>query len=404
MIQLKKKLLIYTENYIFGGLEKFLFDLIENIKNIDIFLIFNDDNSRIKEGALKNSNSFELAYIKKLITLKTSHNWFIQLLYKMGFQFKLYFYRIINRFYLKKLLKKYLDYQNLLIINGGYPAAESCRTAAIVGKKLGFKNILFTVLSTPQDYSKIKVIQFLEKRHDKKVFNSVNNFIGNCQLTKNELYKKRKFESKKIKTIYTGIKVRDDTKKATRLQNDFISLEKKNDEIWIGTVGYLYDIKGHRFLIESLKYLNLKKLKVHCLIVGDGPNLKNLLNLTRENGLENHVIITGKYPYLIDDIYSFIDIFVFPSLQEGLPYTISEAMMFKLPIISTEVGGIPEQIQNNVNGILIKPKKSIEIANALEKLISLRDQWEKIGTKNYEKVKALFSIDRMINDYVKLLK
>ena len=145
-------------------------------------------------------------------------------------------------------------------------------------------------------------------------------------------------------------------------------------------------------------------MKLHCLIVGDGPNLKSLLNLTRENGLENHVIITGKYPYLIDDIYSFIDIFVFPSLQEGLPYTISEAMMFKLPIISTEVGGIPEQIQNDVNGILIEPKKSIEIANALEKLISIRDQWEKIGMNNYEKVKALFSIDRMINDYIMLLK
>ena len=115
MIQLKKKLLIYTENYIFGGLEKFLFDLIENIKDVDIFLIFNDDNSRIKEGALKNSNSFELAYIKKLITLKTSHNWIIQLLYKMVFQFKLYFYRIINRFYLKKLLKNpiILDLRNL---------------------------------------------------------------------------------------------------------------------------------------------------------------------------------------------------------------------------------------------------------------------------------------------------
>ena len=112
--------------------------------------------------------AFLLAYIKKLISLKTSHTWFIQLLYKMFFQFKLYFYRIINRSYLKKLLKKYLNYQNLLIINGGYPAAESCRTAAIVGKKLGFKNILFTVLSTPQDYSKIKVIQFLEKRQDKK--------------------------------------------------------------------------------------------------------------------------------------------------------------------------------------------------------------------------------------------
>ncbi|MFX1288365.1 MAG: glycosyltransferase [Promethearchaeota archaeon] len=401
---MKKKLLIYTENYIFGGLEKFLFDLIENIKDVDIFLIFNDDNSRIKDFALKNSNSFELAYIKKLISLKTSQNRFIQLIYKIVFQFKLYVYRIINHFYLKKLLMKYLDYQNLLIINGGYPAAESCRIAAIVGKKLGFKNILFTILSTPQDYSKIKIVQFLEKRHHKKVFNSVNYFIGNCDLTKNELYEKYKFESKKLKTIYTGIEVRDYKKKTTHLQNDFISLKKKLDEIWIGTVGYLYDIKGHKFLIESLKYLDLKKLNLHCLIVGDGPNLKSLLNLIRENGLENHVIITGKYPYLIDDIYSFIDIFVFPSLQEGLPYTVSEAMMFKLPIVSTEVGGIPEQIQNYVNGILIEPKKSIEIANALEKLISMRDQWEKIGMNNYEKVKALFSIDRMINEYFKLLK
>lgn len=399
-----KKLLIYTENYIFGGLEKFLFDLVENMDNTKIFLIFNDDNSRLEKFALKNSIDYELAHVKKLISLRTSKNRIIQLLFKTIFQLRLYFYRILNRFYLKRLFEKYLDYENLLIVNGGYPAAESCRTAAIVGKKKGFKNIIFTILSTPQDYSKIKIIRFLEKNHDKKVLNSVNFFVGNCELTKNELYKKRGFTLKKLKTIYTGIKIKDNVKKVTQLQNDFISLEKKNDEIWIGTVGYLYDIKGHKFLIESLKYLDLKNLKLNCLIVGDGPNLKSLLNLTRENGLENHVVITGKYPYLIDDIYSFIDIFVFPSLQEGLPYTISEAMVFKLPIISTEVGGIPEQIQNDVNGILIEPKKSIEIANALEKLISIRDQWEKIGMNNYEKVKALFSIDRMINDYVTLLK
>jgi len=399
-----KKLLIYTENYIFGGLEKFLFDLVQNLGNTQIFLVFNHDNLRIKDFASKNLFNYNLARIKKLLKLRTSRFGIVQSFYKMVFQCRIYYFRKYNQLYLRNLFKEYLDYDNLLIINGGYPAAESCRTAAIVGKKLGFKNILFTVLSTPQEYSKIKVIQFLEKHYDKKVFNSVNYFIGNCELTKNDLYKKHNFELKNLKTIYTGIRVREDIKKVTRLQNDIISLEKKHDEIWIGTVGYLSDKKGHKFLIESLNYLNPEKLKLHCLIVGDGPNLQNLLNLTKDTGLENHVIITGKYPYLIDDIYSFIDIFVFPSLQEGLPYTISEAMMFKLPIISTDVGGIPEQIQNDVNGILIEPKKSKEIANALEKLISIRDQWEKMGLNNFEKVKALFSIDRMINDYFKLLK
>ena len=142
---------------------------------------------------------------------------------------------------------------------------------------------------------------------------------------------------------------------------------------------------------------------MYCLIVGDGPDLKKLKELTEKNELENNVIITGKYPYSIDDIYSFIDIFVFPSLQEGLPYTISEAMMFKLPIISTNVGGIPEQIQNNINGFLIEPKKSKEFANALEKLIDIRDKWDEIGNINFEKAKAMFSIEKMIKDYFNLL-
>ena len=96
------------------------------------------------------------------------------------------------------------------------------------------------------------------------------------------------------------------------------------------------------------------------------------------------------------------DIFILPSLKEGLPYTIIEAMVAELPIITTGVGGIPEMIKDNKTGYLIKPKKPNLIREKIEQIIANPEKAKKIAEQAKQKAEQEFNLERMINKTKKL--
>lgn len=120
-------------------------------------------------------------------------------------------------------------------------------------------------------------------------------------------------------------------------------------------VGTLSIRKGQLFLIEAMIGLPLAILnRIHIDIIGDGPIMQELQDICKANRLESYVTFWGKRK----DIPSLLaknNIFILPSLNEGLPIAIMEAMRQMLPIVSTKVGGIPEMIEENVNGVFIEP-------------------------------------------------
>jgi len=169
----------------------------------------------------------------------------------------------------------------------------------------------------------------------------------------------------------------------------------------IGTIGRLDEQKGHIFLIES----TIQFLKVFpdtiFLIVGDGSLKQKLQDKVVELSLENNFVFTGIRKD-IPEILVAIDIFVLPSLSEGLPMVLLEAMAAKKPIIASGVGAIPKVIINNETGILIKPRDVDELTKSMIDLLRNKDKADLIAKNAYNKIVREFSSKKMVKEYIKI--
>ena len=163
----------------------------------------------------------------------------------------------------------------------------------------------------------------------------------------------------------------------------------------IGTIAELHPNKGLTFLIDAMAVVVKKHPNTVCVIIGGGQDRKALESLIREKQLERTVFLTG----YIDEASKYLkafDIFVLPSLKEGLPYAILEAGLASLPVIATSVGGIPEIIENRKSGLLIAPKSSSELAHTISFMIEHPKEREQYGLALRQSTTQKFSFDKML--------
>lgn len=171
-------------------------------------------------------------------------------------------------------------------------------------------------------------------------------------------------------------------------------------EIWIGTISELNKNKGHKYMIEALS--NIKEPFIF-FIIGDGVERKNIEDLVIQKGLEKKVYMLGFID--IANLYlKAFDIFTLTSLKEGLPYTLLEAGLAGNAIISTDIGGIPDIVDDGKNGLLNKKKDVKEIQKDIEYLIANPDVRKEFGKKIKEKVEKEFSVDGMLKKTFSLYK
>jgi len=140
------------------------------------------------------------------------------------------------------------------------------------------------------------------------------------------------------------------------------------------TAGRLIKTKGIKYLIEALPKVLKRQNNTKLIIIGDGPEKPRLLSLSDELGLKHEVLFLGSIPQ--DEVFSYMnasDVFVGPSLFEGLGNVFIEAMACGTPIIGTSVGGIRDIIENEVNGLLVPPGNSRAIAEAISRILSNED-------------------------------
>jgi len=161
----------------------------------------------------------------------------------------------------------------------------------------------------------------------------------------------------------------------------------------IGTVSSLYWIKNQKLLLDALKKLEDKD--IYLVLCGDGPLKGELERYCRKLGLSGRVRFLGWRSDTADILNSF-DIFALPSLSEGLPVCLLEAMSIGLPCVASNVGGIPEVIENGVNGILIDPNSCDELAAAAKKIIEERDFAYLIASAARKQAQEYFNPERYI--------
>ncbi|NIO11360.1 MAG: glycosyltransferase, partial [Deltaproteobacteria bacterium] len=145
----------------------------------------------------------------------------------------------------------------------------------------------------------------------------------------------------KIRVIHSGI---DPTPFEGSLEN-----ESNSTRLVVGTVAVLEQRKGHRYLLEAAKILKDQGIRLRYLFAGEGPERNYLEQLVLKWGLQDEVAFMG----FVTDIPAFlagIDIFVLPSLFEGLGVSVIEAMAAGKPVVASQVGGIPELVEEHVTG------------------------------------------------------
>ena len=169
-----------------------------------------------------------------------------------------------------------------------------------------------------------------------------------------------------------------------------------SDALVVGTVGHLVTCKGHKYFIQAASQLVKVFPNIYFLIAGEGTLREELENQISHLNLESTVKLLGDRND-VPEILSIIDLYVQPSLWEGLPRTIVEAMYMKRPVIASAVNAIPELIEDGKTGILVPPKDVSALASAIEKLLENPDERKRLGENAYQRVFPEFSADLMVD-------
>jgi glycosyltransferase involved in cell wall biosynthesis len=213
---------------------------------------------------------------------------------------------------------------------------------------------------------------------------------------------KYKIPGEKIRVIDNGISLERFEKNAeTRKMKTLLGFEEKTRVI--GTVGSLVIEKGHIYLLEAARQILDVVKDLKFLIIGGGPLRKALEEKSEELGIKKDVIFMGQRKD-IPELLTAMDIFVLPSIKEGLPVALLEAMAAKRPIVATRVGAIPRVIGNKDIGILIEPKNINELRDAIMNLINDPRRRDLLAREGFSRVCMDFSSDEMGKHYLKLYK
>lgn len=168
-----------------------------------------------------------------------------------------------------------------------------------------------------------------------------------------------------------------------------------DDSVIFGTVGRLAETKGQKYLIEAYSQVKKKIPNSKLVIIGNGPLSEKLKKDAEAFGISKDVIFMG-YRTDVLELLKGLDIFVFPSIAEGLPLALLEAMASRLPIIASNVGGIPEVFGNSNCGILVPPRDSQSLANAMIEIGLLNESRRKdMGESSRKRVEDAFTTEIM---------
>ena len=208
---------------------------------------------------------------------------------------------------------------------------------------------------------------------------------------------------KQVKVIYNGIAQKQNRATPNAAKQSIIkqSLGINDKTIVIGTIARLDPIKNHLMMLKSVQQLVEKGVDVHFILVGDGECRQQIEQSIEQLKIGKYVSMPG---YITEpaDYLAIMDIFLLTSFSEGTSMTLLEAMRDQKPCIVTNVGGNPEVIKNDYNGLVIESDDVQGLTDSLRKLISQPELINKMGKSGLNKFNTEFTATKMCNDYAEV--
>ncbi len=331
----------------------------------------------------------------------------ISILTRSGFPV-FYLHRLQRTVNLKQDLLAFFDLLKLLrqikpdIIHLNSSKAGSL--GALAAKIAGIKKIIYTihglVLNEPLTLTN-RIFYWLSEWFS-ALFK--DHLICVSDFDRKSLLKNKICPAKKITVIHNGVEPANLTfypRAEARAQLSLFSgHELSPSDFIVGTIANFYPTKGLGYLIEAAAEVTRIHDQVKFVLIGDGPLAPQLRQSVNNYHLDKRVIFTGALPAGSTYLQAF-DLFVFPSLKEGLAYALLEAAAAGLPIVATNVGGNPEVITNDFDGLLIPPADIGSLASTLINLIPDKDRLDRYAYNSQIRVKE-FSLQNMLTQTFKL--
>ncbi len=361
-----------------GGAGNACYNLAKEIvnKGHDVLVVTSKFNSQSKASTIDGINIIRIPVIRKKLESVSI--------------FELLTFTLSSIWHIPSIAKKFKPDKNIAIF--GIP----CGITALLLKKL--YKIPYIVSLRGADVPgfierQVRFYHFISKKLIKLIWKEASNVTCNSNGLKKLACNTLK--NIDIRVIPNGVD-----------SNFFSSNGNHNKKITILYVGRLSKQKGLNNLIEPIKALKQKSnIPFQLNIVGDGPEKKQLIQKFKQNKLDDIVKFSGwiNKAELIKQ-YQSASIFLFPSLSEGMPNAILEAMASGLPIIATKVAGNEELVRNNENGYLVPINNSKILTDKLIDLIECPNKMREMGKRSRHIAKTEYTWEYMANEYIKLSK
>ena len=205
--------------------------------------------------------------------------------------------------------------------------------------------------------------------------------------------------AKNIITIHNGVRIdrfRKDGSARNRIRE---MLGLSDDQPLLGTVGNLYPVKGHIYLIKATAIVKKTVPDVKTVIAGRGELLDRLKGEVSGMGLEKNIEFLG-FREDIPQLLQAMDIFILPSLSEGTPLSILEAMASQKPVVATDVGGLSEIVENGETGFLVPREDPESLAEKILLVLEDKELAGKMALEARKKVEKKYDLNIMAKKYI----
>lgn len=178
--------------------------------------------------------------------------------------------------------------------------------------------------------------------------------------------------------------------------------ENKNIIMWTGR---MIEVKGLEYLIQAMKMVVNRYPNSYLMLIGDGPIKHKLIELATTLSLNENVTFVGNVPNnSVPRYLHHADIFVLPSLSEGLPVSLLEAMAAGKPVIASNVGGISDLIKDGINGFLVESKDAEQIAKKINYLLEHPAERIRMGLESKKLVEENFTWDKIAEKTIEIYR
>ncbi len=260
-------------------------------------------------------------------------------------------------------------------------------------RRAGIQTILCTVHGSIKNYPYPAWRRHLYITLERLTARWVSQWIAVSDALRKDLIDYYGFPAGKIEVVPNGIDLQD-LRIGRNREEVRRNLGLQPETLVVLAVARMTDEKGHRFLLEAVSHLRTSVPQLRCLLAGDGPLRPRLEKQVKRLKIEQYVDFLG-FRSDVADLLNAADIYVLPSLSEGMPMGLLEAMVLGCPVVASSVDGVPEIIQDGITGQLVPPGDIAALAQALKELSVDPKLRQRLGTAGKARVEQSFTAEKM---------